>query len=70
MAGAVFYIEYTSGRITQIQFRTPAAARRAYKLYSREAEDDARSYGWEVVNDAPTLTQQIREKKIQAQIAC
>lgn len=69
MAGAVFYIEYTSGQITQIQFRTPAAARRAYRLYSREAEDNARSYGWEVVNDTPTLAQQIREKKIQAQIA-
>ena len=69
MAGAVFYIEYASDQITQIQFRTPAAARRAYRLYSREAEDNARSYGWEVVNDVPTLTQQIREKKIQAQIA-
>ena len=69
MAGAVFYIEYTSGRITQIKFRTPAAARKAYNLYAKEAEDDARSYGWEVIPETPTLWQQIREKKILAQTA-
>lgn len=62
--GAYFYIEYQDGRVTQIEFRTPATARKAYELYCKEPEDNARGYGWEVKSSPPTLEQQIRAKKI------
>ena len=62
--GAYFYIEYDDGRVTQIEFRTPTTARKAYELYCKEPEDNARGYGWEVKYSPPTLEQQIRAKKI------
>mgnify|MGYP000414376926 CR=1 FL=1 len=67
MAGAVFYIEYNDGKITQIKFQTPARARQAYNLYSKEVEDEAKSFGWEVIPDQLTLTQQLRERRVAAQ---
>ena len=63
MSGAYFYIEYTDGRVTQIEFRTPAQARKAYKLYCKEPEDSAKGYGWEIKTNPPTLSQQIRTRK-------
>ena len=63
MSGAYFYIEYQDGRVTQVEFKTSASARKAYALYEREPEDNARCWGWEVRRDPPTLSQQIRAKK-------
>ena len=59
---AYFYIEYKSGKFTQIKFRTPKMAKKAYDLYCKEPEDDAKGYGWETEYDPPTLTQQFHAK--------
>lgn len=61
--GAYFYIEYDDGRVTQIEFRKPTTARKAYELYCKEPEPTARGYGWEVKSSTPTLEQQIRARK-------
>lgn len=66
MSGAYFYIEYRDGRVTQVEFKTSASARKAYALYDREPEDEACGWGWEVRCDPPTLSQQIRTKKAMA----
>ena len=63
MSGAYFYIEYSDGRCTQIEFKTQVRAKKAYDLYCKEPEDSAKCYGWEVKCDPPTLSQQIRTKK-------
>ena len=60
---AVFYIEYQNGRVNQIQFKTAQRARKAYELYSKEPEADARSWGWELLCDPPTLSQVLRSRK-------
>ena len=64
MSGAFFYIEYNDGSVTQIEFKTPAMARKAYKLYAKEPENNAKGYGWDTKYEVPTLTQQIRAKKM------
>jgi hypothetical protein len=66
MSGAHFYIEYFDGRVTQIEFRTLASAKKAYQLYDREPEDGAKSWGWEAKPEVPTLSQQIRAQKARA----
>lgn len=63
MSGAYFYIEYRDGRVTQVEFKTAASAKKAYQLYDRKPEDEARSWGWEVNCEPPTLSQKIRAKK-------
>lgn len=63
MSGGFFYIEYADGAVTQIEFKTSAAAREAFKLYSKEPEDTAKAYGWDTKYEKPTLTQQIRARK-------
>jgi hypothetical protein len=64
MSGAFFYIEYKNGSVTQIDFKTPAMARKAYNLYEKEPEDNAKGWGWDTKYDNPTLAQQIRAKKM------
>lgn len=63
MSAAYFYIDYTDGRFTQINFKTQAMARKAYQLYDKEPEDDAKSWGWQTEYDTPTITQQIHAKR-------
>lgn len=63
--GAFFYIEYKDGRVTEIKFRTPASARKAYNLYEKEPEDDAKGWGWDTEYENPSLAQQIRQKKME-----
>jgi hypothetical protein len=65
MSGAYFFIEYENGKCTQVEFKTSAMARKAYKLYDRKPEDNAKAYGWDTKYEAPTLAQQIRAKKMQ-----
>lgn len=60
MSGAYFYIEYRDGKVTQINFRTAKMAKRAYELYDKEPEDNAKGWGWEVKAEPPTLSQMIR----------
>jgi hypothetical protein len=64
MSGAFFYIEYTDGSVTQIEFKTAQMARKAYKLYEKEPEDNAKGWGWDTKYEEPTLTQQIRKNKM------
>lgn len=66
MTGAYFYIEYLDGRVTQVEFKSPKYAKKAYELYDCEPEDNARGWGWEVRCDPPTLNQQIHAKKAYA----
>jgi hypothetical protein len=66
MNGAYFYIEYRDGSVTQVEFKTAASAKKAYQLYEREPEVNARCWGWEVRCDPLTLSQQIRTKKAMA----
>ena len=63
MSGAFFYIEYTDGSVTETEFKTAQMARKAYKLYEKEPEDNAKGWGWDTKYEVPTLTQQIRAKK-------
>ena len=63
MSGAFFFIEYQDGRVTEIEFKDPAKARKAYKNYAKQPEDTAKRWGWDTRYEAPTLTQQIRAKK-------
>ena len=63
MSGAFFYIEYSNGKITEIEFRTAKMAKKAYELYVEEPEDTAMSWGWDTKYETPTLSQQIRKKK-------
>lgn len=62
--GAFFYIEYRDGRITEIKFKTPKMAEKAYKLYDKEPEDDAKGWGWDTEYENPTFAQQIRKRKM------
>jgi hypothetical protein len=63
---AVFYIEYECGKVTQVKFRTPEMAKKAYKLYCKEPEDTAKGYGWELLSEPLTLSQQVRDRRAQA----
>jgi hypothetical protein len=56
MSGAFFYIEYQDGRVTEIEFKTPAQARRAYENYAKQPELTARGWGWDTRYEAPELT--------------
>ena len=69
MSGGFFFIEYNDGRITEIEFKTAKMAKQAYVLYDREPEDDAKAYGWDTKYEVPTLTQQIRAKKMTKELA-
>lgn len=68
MSGGFFYIEYADGAVTQIEFKTAAAAKKAYSVYAKEPEDNAKAYGWDTKYEKPTLTQQIRAKKANKEI--
>ena len=69
MSGAFFYIEYKDGLVTEIEFKTAQMARKAYNLYEKEPEDTAKSWGWDIKREVPTLAQQIRTKKIAKELA-
>ena len=69
MSGAFFYIEYKNGSVTEIEFKTAQAARKAYKLYEKEPGDNAKGWGWDTKYENPTLAQQIREKKMTKELA-
>ena len=62
--GGFFHIEYTDGRYTEIRFKTAAMAKRAYEMYAKEPECTAKAYGWDTEYEQPTLSQQIRAKKV------
>jgi hypothetical protein len=66
MSAAYFYIEYKDGKCTQIEFKTQAMARKAYNLYDKEPEDNAKGWGWDTKYETPSLVQQIRAKKAAA----
>ena len=61
--GGFFFIEYEDGSVTEIEFRTAKSAEKAYKLYAKEPEANAKGYGWDTKYEVPTLAQQIRAKK-------
>lgn len=63
MSGGFFFIEYDDGRVTEIEFKNAASAKKAYALYAKEPEDNAIGYGWDTKYETPTLAQQIRAKK-------
>jgi hypothetical protein len=63
MSGAFFYVEYKNGSVIETEFKSPAMARKAYKVYSKTPEDNAKGWGWDTKYDVPTLSQQIRAKK-------
>jgi hypothetical protein len=63
MNGAYFFITYEDETVKQVEFKSKAMARKAYKLYDKEPEDTARSWGWDTKGETPTLSQQIRAKK-------
>ena len=69
MTGDFFYIEYNDGRITEIEFKDAKKAKKAYSLYDREPEDDAKAWGWDTKYEAPTLAQQIRANKMAKELA-
>lgn len=69
MTGGFFYIEYTDGRITEVEFKDAKKAKKAYVQYDCNPEDDAKAYGWDTKYEAPTLAQQIRAKKISKELA-
>lgn len=64
MSGGFFFIEYIDGKITEVEFKTSTMAKKAYALYDREPEDNAKAWGWDTKYEAPTLEQQIRAKKM------
>lgn len=64
MPGAYFYIEYRSGKITEIKFKTAKMAKKAYELYDKEPEDNAKGWGWDTEYETPTVAQQIRARKM------
>lgn len=57
MSGAFFFIEYTDGRVVQIEFKTKKMAKKAYKMYDGEPEDGAKRWGWNIKYEDPTLAQ-------------
>lgn len=63
MSAGYFFIEYKDGKYTEIKFKTTKMAEKAYKLYCKEPEDNAKGWGWDTEYDKPTLAQQIRQKK-------
>jgi len=63
MSGGFFYIEYADGKVTEIEFKNSAKAKKAYALYAKEPEANAVGYGWDTKYETPTLSQQIRAKK-------
>lgn len=69
MSGGFFYIEYKDGSVTQIEFKSTAMARKAFKLYEKEPEYNAKSWGWDTKYETPTLSQKIREKKMTKELA-
>ena len=46
--GAYFYIEYKDGTRTEVKFKTPSMAQKAYDLYNTEPEENAQTWGWEI----------------------
>ena len=64
MSGGFFYIEYDDGRITEIEFKNASKAKKAYMLYDKEPEANAKAYGWDTKYETPTLAQQIRARKM------
>ena len=46
--GAIFYIVYLDGKRTEVKFKTPSMAQKAYDLYNTEPEETAHTWGWEI----------------------
>ena len=65
MTSAFFYVEYNDGKVTQVEFKTVALARRAFNRFAKAPEDNVRGYGWDTKYETPTLTQQIRSRKME-----
>ena len=61
--GGYFFIEYRDGTVTQIKFKSASMARKAYNLYDKEPEDNAKGWGWDTEYETPSLQQQIRARK-------
>ena len=68
MSGGFFFIEYTDGSVTQIEFKSTTMARKAFKMYEKEPEDNAKPWGWDTKYEVPTLSQQIRENKMSKEL--
>lgn len=64
MSGGFFYIEYDDGRMVEIEFKSADKAKKAYMLYDKEPEANAKAYGWDTKYETPTLAQQIRARKM------
>lgn len=58
----VFFIEYTTGKRTEITCNSVKIAEEYYKLYHKSPEINAKSWGWEP--DLPTLSRQISKKRV------
>lgn len=60
----VFFIEYTTGQVSEEIFETAKQAEKAYLKYNEHPEVDAKGWGWEeVYEEGPTLKQKIRSNK-------
>ena len=46
MTGCFFFIEYLDGKGIEIRFKTAEKAKKAYELYRKEPEDNAKCFGW------------------------
>ena len=64
MTGAFFYVEYYDGTIKETEFKSQSGAKKAYKAYDKNPESNAKGYGWDTKYDKPTLSQQIRARKM------
>jgi hypothetical protein len=68
MSGGFFFIEYIDGSVTQIEFKSTKMARKAFNLYEKEPEYNAKSWGWDTKYEKPTMAQQIRENKMSKEL--
>ena len=61
---AYFYIQYRDGTYVETEYKSEMGARRAYAKYGKNPEDNAKGWGWDTKYETPTLSQQIRKKKM------
>lgn len=57
----VFFIEYMDGRRTETSFSSAKLAKKAYQLYEKKPEANAKGWGWE--EDNPSLLSRHLSKK-------
>ena len=62
MPGAYFYVEYRNGKITEIKFKTAKMAQRAYELYDKEPETNAKGWGWDTEYETRWLSRFAQRK--------